>query len=485
LRTHFYRQGFSGARPPKEKQRWGDLLNALFHGDIKPVLRLHLIVVNLGVNQPPLDQVLPTEDGAVHLLHLNEEAVSLHLGGRSAPATPISPVGRPEPPEEVVTVDDTAEKAEGAITTPVVRPDLRSEIETTCGRLRAACQDFGIKVTEIDVDQVDVGPSVLRYKIRLAPGEQGEKLRRQAENIARQLAATSVPIIDFLRGTNYMHLDMARPDRQVVPLKPVLREHTIQNLNQLPLHVGIDPAGAPCQLDLADDRLPHLLVAGGTGSGKTIFLYTVVLSLAAVHSERSLELVIIDPKQTDFTVFRSLPHLRGGEIITDAARGVKVLRSIAGEEMAARSDQLQKAQCRDIKVYNAAHPKKLIRPLVCIIDEYADLVTVLPKKEREEFDRVISRLAARGRNVGLHIVAATQRPTADVVTGNIKANMPCRISFSLPSSRDSQVILDEPGAERLLRNGDMLLRLEGPLQRLQGYYVDPATIEALLATFRR
>ena len=114
---------------------------------------------------------------------------------------------------------------------------------------------------------------------------------------------------------------------------------------------------------------------------------------------------------------------------------------------------LQEARHRDIKSYNLHHPNAPIRPLIVIIDEYADLVAVLPKKERDQFDLVISRLAARGRNVGIHLVVATQRPTADVITGNIKANMPCRISFSLPSGRDSQVILDEPGAERLLTKG--------------------------------
>ena len=145
--------------------------------------------------------------------------------------------------------------------------------------------------------------------------------------------------------------------------------------------------------------------------------------------------------------------------------------------MLQRSEQLQKAKFRDIKSYNLANPKNIIRPLVVVIDEYADLVSVLSKKEREDFERIISRITARGRNVGIHLILATQRPTADVVTGNIKANMACRISFSLPSSRDSQVILDEPGAERLLRNGDMLLMLEGKLTRLQGYYIDPLAIE--------
>jgi DNA segregation ATPase FtsK/SpoIIIE-like protein len=152
---------------------------------------------------------------------------------------------------------------------------------------------------------------------------------------------------------------------------------------------------------------------------------------------------------------------------------VTLLRSIADADMTERSRLLQEARHRDIKAYNLAFSKAPIRPLVVVIDEYADLVAVLPKREREQFDLVISRLAARGRNVGIHLVVATQRPTADVITGNIKANMSCRTSFSLPSSRDSQVILDEPGAERLLRKGDMLLMFEGQLTRLQGYFTNP------------
>ena len=255
-------------------------------------------------------------------------------------------------------------------------------------------------------------------------------------------------------------------------------------MNELPICVGVNPAGEPTRLDLGDDKLPHILVAGGTGSGKTIFLYSVVLSLVLAHTEKTLELVIIDPKQTDFTAFGRLKHLRGHEIITDADRGVEVIHEIVEHELQQRSDQLQRAKFRDIKVYNLSNANKLIRPLVVVIDEYADLVAVLGKKEREQFERVISRIAARGRNVGIHLILATQRPTTDIVTGNIKANMACRISFSLPSSRDSQVVLDEPGAERLLRNGDMLLLLEGRLTRLQGYYVDPQRIEPLLSTLR-
>ncbi len=482
LRNHLYRQGFSGHRTPEEKVFWERVLNMLFRGDTKPVIRLNLVLVNLGLNQNLLDRVVEAEGAKIRLVHLNEESISIQLGKPSMSAYREQSIVDSEEEDENEGVDESAvpiiqpEVSEESVGSP----ELREQIKTTCGRIKATCQDFGIKVTEIDPAKVDVGPSVLRFKIRLAPGEDSGRLRRQAENIARQLAASSVPIIGFLPGTNFEYLDLARPDRQVVSLEPHLKKVKLGDLNELPLLIGVDPAGSQYRLDLGDDRLPHVLVAGGTGSGKTIFLYSVMLSLVTAHTEKTLELVVIDPKQTDFTIFGGLPHLRDGEIITDATRGVETVKAIADHDMPQRSELLQKAKCRDIKAYNLGNPQKILRPLVVVIDEYADLVSVLAKKEREDFERVISRITARGRNIGIHLILATQRPTADVVTGNIKANMACRISFSLPSSRDSQVVLDEPGAERLLRGGDMLLMLEGKLTRLQGYYVDQARIETLL-----
>ncbi|QEH36465.1 FtsK-like domain-containing protein [Aquisphaera giovannonii] len=485
LRNHLYRQGFTGKRTPQEKQYWERVLNSLFRGETKPVIRLNLILVNLGLNQQPLNRIVESEGSKIRLVHLNEESVSFQLG--QPPLSPAVVAREAEPTSSEVDQEVEIEDQSAGLIEPEpaeleieVSPNLAEQIKTTCGRIKAACQDFGIKVTEIDPEKVDIGPSILRYKIKLAPGEDSARLRRQAENIARQLAASSVPIIGFLIGTNFEYLDLARPDRQVVSLEPHLKSVALRDVNELPLHVGVDPAGSQYRLDLGDDRLPHMLVAGGTGSGKTIFLYSVVLSLVTAHTSKTLELVIIDPKQTDFTVFGGLPHLRNGEIIIDADRGVEAVKAIAEHDMQERSELLQKAKCRDIKAYNLANPKKIIRPLVVVIDEYADLVSVLSKKERDDFERVISRITARGRNVGIHLILATQRPTADVVTGNIKANMAARISFSLPSSRDSLVILDEPGAERLLRNGDMLLLLEGRLTRLQGYYVDPARLEKLI-----
>jgi hypothetical protein len=493
LRNHFYRQGFSGNRSSRDKQLWGDHLNALFNGDSIPDIRMNLVVVNFGINREALDKVYVAGTLPMRVIHLNETAVSVHLSGNQPKATsgtgdgkfesrlstgPQTATNRTVPPidENPVLTEDPDELA-----LPTVRKvELSETIRLTCRALRAACEDYQIRVSEIDPDLVDIGPSVLRYKIQLAAGEQGEKLRRQAENIARQLSAASIPVVDRLPNTNLMYLDMARPDRETVILDSLLFKHRITQINELPLHIGVDPSGKGFQLDLGDDRLPHILVAGGTGSGKTIFLYSIVLSLIAAHSEGSLELAIIDPKQTDFAKFVVLPHLRNHKVITDASEGVQLLRAIADVDMSERSRILQEPRHRDIKAYNTANPSNVIRPLVVIIDEYADLVAVLPKKEREQFDLVVSRLAARGRNVGIHLIIATQRPTADVITGNIKANMSCRISFSLPSGRDSQVILDEPGAERLLRKGDMLLMFEGQLTRLQGYFTNPDDLDELL-----
>ena len=187
-----------------------------------------MVVVNFGINQTPVDSTFGIQDTAIRLVHLNETAVNLQLGGQPAASS-----------DRIPSTTTTKERALGVLRkqdrvhtrrTPSPEPrtqDLALTIRSTCGRLRAACEDYQIRVSEIDPDLVDVGPSVLRYKILLAPGEQGEKLRKQAENIARQLAAESIPVIDRLPGTNYMYLDLARPDRRNVILDPLLFGYSV------------------------------------------------------------------------------------------------------------------------------------------------------------------------------------------------------------------------------------------------------------------
>jgi hypothetical protein len=205
------------------------------------------------------------------------------------------------------------------------------------------------------------------------------------------------------------------------------------------------------------------------------------LSLIAKLSPSRLELLIIDPKATDFVLYNGLPYLRGGRVFTEAEDAIEQLQALTGDELKERTRVLQQARCPNLAEYNAANPRTALKPIVVVIDEYADLIAVLSKKDRAEFEREINRLAQRARSVGIHLVLATQRPTTDVVTGLLKANMPCRVSFRLPQRIDSQTILDQSGAENLFGRGDMLLLQNDRVSRLQGYYLPPTDAAEFLS----
>jgi DNA segregation ATPase FtsK/SpoIIIE-like protein len=224
-----------------------------------------------------------------------------------------------------------------------------------------------------------------------------------------------------------------------------------------------------------------MLVAGATRSGKSMFLYTLIGSLARLNAPERLHLLLIDPKRTDFGFFRRLPHLHGRGVITDPAEAVAALTDLINGEMERRTDLLEEEMYLNIGSYNQAHPESPLPLIVVVIDEFADLADVMESKEqREEFDLALRRLAQRARSVGIHLVIATQRPTADIINGTIKANLPGRVSFRLGSGVDSRTILDEGGAEHLLGYGDMLLKDGGQTARLQGFFLDEADLRTLV-----
>jgi len=240
----------------------------------------------------------------------------------------------------------------------------------------------------------------------------------------------------------------------------------------------MNPGGERVKRDLI--RLPHMLVAGSTGSGKTMFLTTLIMSLAWRHLPKDLELLLVDPKQTDFVIFGRLPHLRGRRVIYEPSEAIDALKELTDGEKKSRTALLHKVGCPNILEYNRRNPEKRLSWIVVVVDEFADIMLTLSRKDREEFERQIGRLAATGRSVGIHLVLATQRPTTDVITGTIKANIPARISFHLPSVVDSRTVLDRTGAEHLLGQGDMLALLNGEMERLQGYYAPFEELERLL-----
>lgn len=498
LRQQLFRECFFEGRSDADKQHWSRRLNEIFALDVKVRVRLSLVVVGLTQARASSERQYKAENRDIYLVELTEEEVRRHVSedtlrsdpGASpkppptAPGTPpgrggaatastdhetpsaepssVQPAPTVPPPTSVVPVTPSATQASSDA-------EERALIAKQAGELKRILRDHSISVQELDPEKAQVGPSVIRYRVRLKPGAKVATLRSRAEDIGRELACRTTPLIDNIAGEHYVGIDLERPRRQVIPLLPAIEALPVPRGLALPVTVGVTPDGTHVQLDLV--QLPHLLVAGSTMSGKTVFLHAVLLSLIAKLPPERLELLIIDPKATDFVLYNGLSYLRGGRVFTEAEDAIDQLSHLTGDELRVRTAVLQQARFPNISEYNAANPATALKPIVVVIDEYADLIAVLSKKDRGEFEREVNRLAQRARSVGIHLVLATQRPTADIVTGLLKANMPCRISFRLPQRVDSQTILDQSGAENLFGRGDMLLLQSDRVTRLQGYYM--------------
>ncbi len=392
---------------------------------------------------------------------------------KSASAPTPAPV---EPPVEEKVEENRISDPEATTQKPA---HVQHDITKQAAQLRRVLMDYGIAVAKIDEERTQVGPRIIRYWVKLQPpaGRLSE-IQKYAEDIARELESRSVPLIDNIPGERYVGIDLPRHEPEIKPLDPALNTLPDNQRNTLMFAVGVDMAGNAIQQDLV--RLPHMLVAGTTGSGKTMFLTTLIMSLVWRHIADELELLLIDPKETDFVIFQNLPHLRENRIFYDPEESISVLQNLTGDERDRRTSLLRSANCRNILEYNRRNPQQRLSWIVIVVDEFADIMLTLSRTERANFERQISRLAATGRNIGVHLVLATQRPTTDVVTGTIKANIPARISFRLPSNTDSRTILDRSGAERLLGQGDMLALFEAETQRLQGYFASFDDMDHLL-----
>lgn len=397
--------------------------------------------------------------------------ISSSSSGLPSESSPTTMPVEMEPPLSSASVSPEVERA------PSSQP-LTEWCEQQTRNLARALNNYDIQVYPIQTNDIDIGSRVVRFKVRLRPGEKLSRLQSIASDLQRELALEAPPFIDNVRGSHFVGIDLPHPQPETLLLLPELSNLPRPAVDQLPFLVGKTADGRLITTDLAD--LPHLLVAGSTGSGKTIFLYSLLLSLIHHHSPNELLMLLIDPKQTDFVYFDDLPHLLGGKVVTDPNDSIKWLDHLATDMLDHRSQQLRNARCRDIHDYNARHATSLIAPIVVVIDEYADLVQVLNKSVRQDFEQRLVRLAQRARNVGIHLVIATQRPSADIVTTSLKTNLPARIAFRLPSHHDSMIILDKPGAENLLGKGDMLFADQQQIERLQGFYVSSSDLEQYL-----
>ena len=374
-----------------------------------------------------------------------------------------------------------------------VRPNER-HINQNAGLIEKTLAEFGIPSKVVDFQ---VGPTITRFAVEPGylekTGREGEPIRQKIRisqisalqrDLALALSAERLRIQAPVPGHSYVGIEVPNLNSNVVRLGPILKSESFYRVNsQLALALGRDVSGKMVIADLA--RMPHLLIAGTTGSGKSVCIAAITTCLIMNNTPDDLNLVMIDPKMVELVPFNGLPHLIG-KVETDLERISAVLQWVV-IEMDARYKKFEELRARDIKSYNRkARRRKEWEPLpriVVLIDELADLMM----SSAEHTEAKLVRLAQMGRATGIHLVVATQRPSADVVTGLIKANFPARLSFAVASSIDSRVILDESGAETLLGRGDMLfLDPEAPaLVRSQGVMVTDQEIENVISYWQK
>ncbi|WP_051172988.1 FtsK/SpoIIIE family DNA translocase [Thermodesulfobacterium hveragerdense] len=349
-----------------------------------------------------------------------------------------------------------------------VRPE---ELKERALVLISKLKEFGI---EGDVVGVSPGPVITVFEFRPAPGIKISKIQGLVDDLALGLSAKSVRIVAPIPGKSVIGIEISNPKREWVYLKDILQsEAFIQSKSPLTIALGKDISGAPVVADLK--KMPHLLIAGSTGSGKSIFLHSVILSLIYKATPEEVRFLMIDPKRIELSVYDGIPYLLH-PVVLEPKMATKALRWLVGE-MEKRYTLFEEVGARNLESYNEQFDEKLPY-LVMIIDELADLMVVSSK----EVETLLTRLAQMARAAGIHLLVATQRPSVDVITGLIKVNFPARISFQVTSKVDSRTILDIQGAERLLGAGDMLFMPPGSsyLQRIHGPYVSEEEVKILV-----
>jgi DNA segregation ATPase FtsK/SpoIIIE, S-DNA-T family len=417
----------------------------------------------------------------------------------SAPPAPIVPAVRvPEPPAPTRTETPAAsaeepavtgdyESAESVLLTKTYRlpdlaifdpPPMQSVDDSNRAHiLEDTLASFGVGAKVVHAER---GPSVTRYELRPERGVKIARIASLADDLALALAAISVRIEAPIPGKSAVGIEVPNQTVSVVAIREILE--ALPNRGQVPplwMALGKDITGRPVFGDLC--AMPHLLVAGATGSGKSVCLNAIIASLLVSATPDQVQMLMIDPKRVELTVFNGIPHLIK-DVIADPRLAAGALFEMT-KEMESRYERFAKAGVRKVEEYNLKYPDEKLPYVVIIIDELADLMLVAPAR----VETTIMRLAQLGRATGIHLLVATQRPSVDVITGLIKANIPSRIAFAVSSQADSRVILDLNGAERLLGRGDMLyLPIDAPKPiRAQGAFITGTEVNRLVDFWAR
>ncbi|MEZ6164858.1 MAG: DNA translocase FtsK [Phycisphaerales bacterium] len=365
---------------------------------------------------------------------------------------------------------------------------LESLVRGQAEALESAMQEYRINGEVVDIES---GPAITLYHIKLAPGTKVAQINAIESDLARSLKAVNIRVVSNMEGRDTIGIEVPNPTKERVRLKELMSNRARFEGMKLPMFLGKDASGDPLISDLT--KMPHMLIAGTTGSGKSVCMNTIIMSFLYTKKPNELKLVLVDPKMVEMSQFKDIPHLMC-PVVTEMTKAAAILEW-AVTKMDERYELLAKAGCRDISGYNELEweelrerleiqteeqamrvPKKLPY-MVFIIDELADLMMT-----NKEVEGAIIRIAQKARAVGIHLILATQRPQANVVTGLIKSNMPCRIAFKVASGMDSRIVLDQKGGELLLGQGDMLHLSPSSheLSRAQGTLVDDKEIRRVV-----
>ena len=352
----------------------------------------------------------------------------------------------------------------------------KKAITDTASKLQRTLHSFGVAAK---VENVSVGPTITRYELKPAEGVRVSKIANLADDIALNLAAESIRIEAPIPGKQAVGIEIPNKEKNMVVLRDIIADEKFQNAkSKLSFAVGKDVAGDVIVTDIA--KMPHVLIAGSTGSGKSVCINTLITSIIYKAKPSEVKLVMVDPKVVELSVYNGIPHLLI-PVVTDPKKAAGAL-AWAVQEMVNRYHLFAEKNVRDISGYNEALEEEGIGEklpqIVIIIDELADLMMVAAK----DVEDAICRLAQMARAAGMHLVIATQRPSVDVITGVIKANIASRIAFAVTSGVDSRTIIDSIGAEKLLGKGDMLFYPSGTIkpQRVQGAFISDGEVEKIV-----
>jgi len=362
----------------------------------------------------------------------------------------------------------------------------REELEENKNRIIKTLNNYAIQIQKI---KATIGPTVTLYEIIPAPGVRISKIKNLEDDIALSLSALGIRIIAPMPGKGTIGIEVPNKKPEIVSLKTILSSEKFQNTKfDLPIGLGKTIANESFIADLT--KMPHLLMAGATGQGKSVGLNAIIASLLYKKHPSQLKFVLVDPKKVELSLFSKierhfLAKLPDSEdaIITDTRKVVRTLNSMC-IEMDLRYELLKDAQVRNIKEYNTKFISRKLNPneghrflpyIVLVVDEFADIIMTAGK----EIEAPIARLAQLSRAIGIHLIIATQRPSVNIITGTIKANFPARVAFRVTSKIDSRTILDTSGADQLIGRGDMLLVTGSSLIRLQCAFIDTPEIDEL------